>query len=418
MSHSTIQWLAASLFLLALVHTFTASYVARLGHRFPKHHDLFHLFSEVEIVFGFWAMVLVLSLFLLQGKTETISYLESRNFTEPLFVFSIMVISASKPIIDGVGRFILWTSSRFPKPQQSMVFFTLCIGFIPLLGSFITEPAAMTVAALLLRQYIFADIPLSLRYATLATLFVNISIGGTLTAYAAPPILMVSQAWGWDSLFVFTTFGEKALWAVSINTSVLCYWFRRTITKNQLKIRSETEKIPLYVQIIHLIFLLGVIVFGHHPVIFIGILLFFLGFAQAYAQYQNRLILREALLVSFFLGGLIVLGGLQAWWLQPVLSSLNQIALFVGAIGLTAFTDNAALTYLGSLVSNTTPDFRFALVSGAVVGGGLTIVANAPNPVGLSILKAYFPDENIQAFRLLFYALTPTIIAAFCFWFL
>lgn len=137
--------------------------------------------------------------------------------------------------------------------------------------------------------------------------------------------------------------------------------------------------------------------------------------AQAYPRYQAPLILREALLVAFFLGGLVVLGGMQRWWLQPLLLSLSQDGVFVGATLLTAFTDNAALTYLGSLVPNLPASFQYALVAGAVTGGGLTIIANAPNPAGQAILRQYFGEEGIKPLGLLAAALLPTLVAGLAF---
>ena len=131
-------------------------------------------------------------------------------------------------------------------------------------------------------------------------------------------------------------------------------------------------------------------------------------------HHQNPIVLRPALLVGFFLAGLVVHGGLQAWWIAPVLSSLGETPLFWGATFLTAFNDNAAITYLGSLVPTLTPAVKQALVSGAVVGGGLTVIANAPNPAGQTILSKYFPD-GVSPLRLFLSASIPTAIAAFFF---
>ncbi len=47
---------------------------------------------------------------------------------------------------------------------------------------------------------------------------------------------------------------------------------------------------------------------------------------------------------------------------------------------LTAITDNAALTYPGSLIDSMSVEAKYMLVAGAVTGGGLTVIANAPNP--------------------------------------
>ena len=79
---------------------------------------------------------------------------------------------------------------------------------------------------------------------------------------------------------------------------------------------------------------------------------------------------------------------------------------------LTAVTDNAALTYLGSLVEGTNEVWRYMLVAGAVAGGGLTVIANAPNPAGFSILRGCFPDGAISPKNLILAALVPTLVAA------
>ena len=52
-----------------------------------------------------------------------------------------------------------------------------------------------------------------------------------------------------------------------------------------------------------------------------------------------------------------------------------------------------------------------ALVGGAIAGGGLTLIANAPNPAGAAILKDSFPDRAISPLGLLAAATPPTLIA-------
>lgn len=419
MTESTIslpEIFAAGIFALAVLHTFSTKLFAHLAHVQPRHAGLWHLLGEVEVVFGFWAFVLLAVLFALTGKTDAIEYMESRNFTEPLFVFVIMVIAASRPILEFCGAAVRGMAGMLPMAREVAIFF-LCLTLIPLLGSFITEPAAMTLAALMLRdRYFSQNISSRLKYATLGVLFVNVSIGGTLTSFGAPPVLMVAATWAWDTAFMFTTFGWKAALAVLLNTTLLTVLFRHELAGmgGQGK-AADKLGVPVSVALIHLVFLVAVVLFAHHPSIFMGIFLLFLGYTEAYERYQDRLILREGLLVAFFLAGLIVLGGLQQWWLQKTLLGVEPTLLFFLATGLTAITDNAALTYLASLVEGVTPGFQYAIVAGAVTGGGLTIIANAPNPAGIAILKSSFSDESVSPLGLFLAALPPTVVAALAF---
>jgi len=158
-----------------------------------------------------------------------------------------------------------------------------------------------------------------------------------------------------------------------------------------------------------------VVTFAHHPPVFLGLFLFFMGVATAYRRHQGTLILREGLLVAFFLAGLVVLGGQQQWWLQPLLMGMDATTVYFGATALTAITDNAALTYLGSLVPGLSEEFKVALVAGAVTGGGLTVIANAPNPAGVAILRSKFEDGAIHPLGLLVAALPPTMVAVLAF---
>ena len=94
--------------------------------------------------------------------------------------------------------------------------------------------------------------------------------------------------------------------------------------------------------------------------------------------------------------------------------SLNDQLLMLGATVLTAFNDNAAITYLAAQVHDLAPSAKYAVVAGAVTGGGLTVIANAPNPAGQSILSKFFKD-GISPLGLLLGALVPTIIVYLCF---
>lgn len=411
MNPTNIQIIGACLFAVALLHTFSTKFFERLAHTRPTHAGLWHLLGEVEVVFGFWAFVLMIVMFLTEGKATATQYLDTRNFTEPLFVFAIMVAAASKPILQAAGGLTRTLARWLPLPT-GWSFTLVTLTLVPLMGSFITEPAAMTLAALLLRDGLYSH-PISnrLKYAVLGVLFVNVSIGGTLTPYAAPPVLMVASAWGWDLAFMFLNFGDKAALAVAINAMGLVLLFGRELKALPPLSQPEEQRPPLLITAIHILLLAGIVVFAHHTAVFLGLFMLFLGFTAAYERYQSPLILREGLLVAFFLAGLVVLGGQQQWWLEPLLLKMDANAVFFGATALTAITDNAALTYLGSLVPGLSDEFKYALVAGAVTGGGLTIIANAPNPAGASILKGKFDDQAIHAGGLLLAALLPTLVA-------
>lgn len=410
-----IQVIGATLFAVAVLHTFSTKFFEHLAHTQPRHAGIWHLLGEVEVVFGFWAMVLMVFMFAVSGKQEATAYLDSRNFTEPMFVFAIMVIAATRPILEFAGSLVRFLARCMPLPRGMAMYF-LVLAFVPMLGSFITEPAAMTLAALMLRDTLFSrSISKRLQYATIGVLFVNISIGGTLTPFAAPPVLMVAGKWNWDMWFMVSNFGWKAAVAVCFNAAAAMLLFRRELGHMAQLPDSDAPKMPLSVVLVHLMFLVLVVLFAHHPAVFMGLFLFFMGFVTAYERHQDKLILREALLVAFFLAGLVVLGGQQQWWLEPILMGMDSTAVFFGATALTAITDNAALTYLGSLVEGLSDEFKIALVAGAVTGGGLTVIANAPNPAGVSILRGKFEDSTINPLGLLIAALPPTLVAVLAF---
>jgi len=197
---------------------------------------LWHLLGEVEVVFGIWATVLIIAMMLLEGRDFAVDYLDSRNYTEPLFVFVIMVIAASKPVLRITTILIDMIARYAPLPGAVSTYFTI-MAVVPLVGSLITEPAAMTLAALLLRDRFYQhNLSRKLMYGTLGTLFVNISIGGTLTNFAAPPVLMVASTWHWDSWFMLSHFGWKAATATVINATIVTLLFQ-----NELRALPEGE---------------------------------------------------------------------------------------------------------------------------------------------------------------------------------
>ena len=415
-SIGTLEVVGAALFALAVIHTFSTRYFEHLAHTRTTHSGLWHLLGEVETVFGFWALLLLAFMALAYGWGAASSYLDSRQFVEPMFVFVVMVIAASRPIMHLATASVRVVARVMPM-QPAMAGYFLSLSLVPLLGSLITEPAAMTLAALMLRDRIFAgEASNRLKYATLGVLFVNISVGGTLTHFAAPPVLMVAAKWGWTTPYMLSMFGAKAALAVLINAMAVTYLFRRELSQRAaLPVEGDRQPVPPAFVIVNLAILAAVVFTNHDPEAFMGLFLLFLGLAEAYGRHHDRLILREGLMVAFFLAGLVVLGEPQRWWLQDLLGRLDEATLFYGAAALTAITDNAALTYLGSLVDGVSDDYKYSLVAGAVAGGGLTVIANAPNPAGFAILKDYFEDRSINALGLFVAALAPTLVAIACF---
>ena len=411
MTDSAVQWMAAAIFAVAIIHTFSASFFQRLAYIRPAHAGIWHLLGEVEVVFGFWAIVLVGAMFVLAGRTTATEYVDSRDYTEAMFVFAILVVAGSRTVLLLARALVGLLARALPLPGlQGLYFATLA--FVPLLGSLVTEPAAMTLGALLLRDELFGHrISTRLKYATVGVLFVNVSIGGTLTAFAAPPVLMVAAKWNWGFWEMLTIFGWKSALAVAVNAAGAALLFRSELNALPGPNAARMDGVPLPVTALHLLLLGGVVAFAHHPPIFLGLLLLFLGFATAYPQFQDRLLLREGLLVAFFLAGLVVLGGQQQWWLDPLLRGMDATTVYFAATALTAVTDNAAITYLASQVEGLTDQFKYAVVAGAVTGGGLTVIANAPNPAGYAILRGSFENEAIRPLWLLLAALPPTMTA-------
>lgn len=419
-----IDYLGTAFFFLALMHTFLVSYFAKLAHRFQKGsaaEAFFHLLSEIEVVFGFWGFLFFIIWALIEGVKPVINYQESLNLTEPLFIFCIMVMASSRPIITLARQLILFMAIHITKLISiNPVGIQFCILLIvgPLLGSLITEPAAITITALLLYRMIDTQkIDSQLLYGIVGLLFVNISVGGALTHFAAPPILIVARTWGWNFLDVFMNLGIAALIAVILNTLTFLILFKNKINSMLNSIEVDHYPMPHWVIISHVIFLGLIVMTAHHPQVFIGLFLIFIGLVTVTNRYQDQLKFRESLMVAFFLSGLIVFGSFQRWWLEPIISNLSQTSLYLVASGLTAVTDNAALTYLGSQVPNLNDLSKWSLVAGALVGGGLTILANAPNPAGFSILSSKFPDSSLNAIKLFKGAFLPTLIALICFYF-
>jgi len=423
---------ATVIFLLAITHTFVAPVFARIAHRLEHEHaqrhgpgapterhgevsfmaQLFHFLGEIEAIFGIWSAPLLIALTLVKSWPVARDYLgHGLVFTEPMFVVVVMTIAASRPVLKLAERLMAVAASLGGGSPLAWWLSILTVG--PILGSLITEPAAMTISALLLAKRFYQLHPsTSFAYATLGLLFVNISVGGTLTHFAAPPVLMVAGKWGWGFSHMLVHFGWKALLGILTANFLYAFYFRRQFAAMSGSSPSEStaaRDVPAWVTVGHVVFLGWTVLNSHYPPLFVGGFLFYLAFVQATGHHQSALQLRPALLVGFFLAGLVVHGGLQGWWIAPVLSRLAETPLFLGAVTLTAFNDNAAITYLASLVPDFSEAMKHSVVAGAVVGGGLTVIANAPNPAGQSILAKFFED-GVSPLRLFLGALIPTLV--------
>ena len=533
--------IATLIFFFAIIHTFLTSRFLAISHKWEHQHEqkiadgvvdkhsvhhgarLFHFLGEVEAVFGIWAVALFIAIFFFYDWSTVVFYADERvNFTEAEFVVVVMTLAATRPILK-LAESIMWRIANLLGGTLTSWWFTI-LTFGPILGSFITEPAAMTISALLLANKLYELQPSDkFKYGTIGLLFVNVSIGGTLTHFAAPPVLMVASPWNWSMAYMCTNFGWKAVIGILISNGLYFLIFKKELSQLQQKFelrnlkdeiqrryldRREVEAefdriaagldeesgftktftqkteaavikikerlgdrlkerhlpsiikegidrtlvreafeqrfeeiklsayrrlfpgllpkdqrppfedpdwderddpVPAWVTFVHLLFLGWTILNAHHPELFVLGFLFFLGFAVVTSPYQNRITLKPALLVGFFLAGLVIHGGVQGWWIEPVLGNLREIPLMLGATILTAFNDNAAITFLSTLVPGFTDSLKYAVVAGAVAGGGLTVIANAPNPAGQSILKKYF-ENGVSPAGLLKAAIVPTAI--------
>lgn len=384
--------------------------------------QMLHFLGEVEVVFGLWGIALAAAIAAFKGWPVVVQYMgRTVDYTEPLFVVVIMTLASTRPVMRLAESGLSLLASVGGQTIAAWWLSILIIG--PLLGSFVTEPGAMTISALLLaRQFYHYDPPPRLKYATIGLLFVNVSVGGTLTNFAAPPMIMVAGPWKWDLAYMFVHFGWRAVLGIVVSTLLYFAVFRRDFTaleqarlaKGRFLTVGAGAHIPAWIIAVHVGLVVYSVAVSQYPPLFIGGFLFFLAFAQATAHHQKKLDLRSPLLVGFFLAGLVVHGGLQSWWLQPVLHSLGRMALFWGATFLTSFNDNAAITYLATLVPNLGEALKHAVVAGAVTGGGLTVIANAPNPAGQSLLQRFFPD-GVSPLGLAAAAVVPTLIMAAAF---
>ncbi|MBU6446865.1 MAG: hypothetical protein KGQ49_05650, partial [Verrucomicrobia bacterium] len=353
------------------------------------------------------------------GWTIGLEYVNTRDYTETLFVVVILSMSSTRPIVHAAEKLIHWVARGFGASLSSFWFVLLTLG--PLLGSLITEAAAMAVCALLLAHKFYEYHPSKkLAYATLGLLFVNVSIGGVLTDFASPAVLILAHCWHWTMSDMFLNFGWKAVCGIVLSNTLYWLYFRKELAHMNVRIKAidiysahtnppTDTPIPIWITFIHMLFMALIVSVSHYPAIFIAVFLFFIGFHQATRPHQHPIRLGRPLMVGLFLAGLIIHGGLQGWWVAKLLEGLSPLSVMGVAMALTGFNDNTAISYLSTLIPDWGKAFQYAVFTGVVAGGGLSVIANAPNPAGYSILKKYF-EKGIHPISLFLAALIPTII--------
>jgi hypothetical protein len=354
-------------FLLAVLHTFWAGKLTALAHRVEARQEkpslraeLLHLLGEVEIVFGLWAAVLLVVLTAFAGFGAAAHYVdETVNYTEPVFVFVIMALASTRPVVGFAESALRRVAALGGGTPAAWWMTILTLG--PVLGSFNTAPAAMTICALLLaRQFYDLEPSSSLKYATLGLLFVNVSIGGTLTHFAAPPVLMVSRAWSWTTPFMLAHFGWKAVLASVLSAGACFVLFRKELRGLAGRTRIDVEEpsedarargmlpVPAWVVGVHLAFMGWTVFNAHHIPLFLG------GFCSSWDSPAPRRPTtpagpEDSAWSASSWPGSSSHGGLQGWWIGPMLRRLADTPLFLGATALAAFNDNAIITYLSTL---------------------------------------------------------------------
>jgi len=192
-----IEILASVLFGLAVLHTFCVKRFSHWAHKYPEgslQENLLHFLAETEVVFGLWAAVLFLGIAVVtQSLHGAVEYIENLNFTEPKFVFVVMVVGGDAAVVT-LAEQLITLAARLIPARDATGFYIAALFLGPLLGSFITEPAAMTLLALVLkRRYFDRGISRKLAYATPRAAFCERLHRRHAHAFAAPPVLMVAS---------------------------------------------------------------------------------------------------------------------------------------------------------------------------------------------------------------------------------
>ena len=438
LEYSPFHLIALLIFICAVIHTLSVNKIHHWAKSFQRNHpagkgkllkavsQILFFFSEVEIVFAFWVIPLFIAICYFYDWTIALEYINTRDYTEPLFVVVVLSMSATRPIVHIAESAIRWCAKGLGGSLSAWWFVLLTLG--PLIGSLITEAGAMTLSALLLSRQFYIHKPSSrLAYASLALLFVNISVGGVLTDFASPAVLVLAHCWHWTLSDMFFDFGWKAALGIFLANSLYWFFFRKELAdlnsekqkldRHASKSAEKEAPIPIWVTLTHVIFVVWIVVVSHYTAVFVASYLFFVGFHQASRDHQYPIRLARPMLVGLFLAGLVIHGGLQGWWVVDLLRGISPLSVMGVAMSLTAFNDNTAISYLAGLVPDWGDLYEYAVFTGIIAGGGLTVIANAPNPAGYAILKHHF-DGGIRPIKLFLWALTPTLLLYAVFYFL
>jgi hypothetical protein len=471
------------MFFCAIVHTFLSSKFLSKAHRWEHEQaekirhglanpqsvhygaELFHFPGEVEVIFGLWAIALIVAIIGFHDWTTFVDYISTQvNFTEALFVVVIMTLAGTRPVLK-VSELAMQKIADLLGGSLTAWWFTI-FTLVPLLGSLITEPAAMTISAMLLSRFGWKAVlgilvANGLYFAVFRKELVSLQHDFALQALkdkTQTELLKrrdqeaeidrigpeANQELGFrlaverrlDQIVEHVKARLEAeylpgLMKPGADQDLVREAFEKRLEEIKLRrIRRDMpgllpagerppfidpdwarrdDPVPAWIIAVHVVFMVWTIASAHYPELFVPGLLFFLGFAQVTPPFQNRINLKPPLLVGFFLGGLVAHGGVQGWWIEPVLGNLAEVPLMLCATILTAVNDNAAITFLSTLVPGFTDGFKYAVVAGAVAGGGLTVIANAPNPAGLSILKKHF-ENGVSPAGLFNAAIIPTAV--------
>lgn len=428
---SLFHILTLSIFILAIMHTLLANHFVTLANhveaiyakknrsirsekRISTLAEMLRFLGEIEIVFALWVIPLIIVILIFYDWTTVVGYVNSKIYAEPFFIVIIMSLASTRPILQFAEKWVHFIAKKLGDTPAS--WWITIMTLTPALGSFITEAAAMTIAALLLKNrfYIYGTSK-KLAYGTLGLLFVNFSVGGMLTNIAAPPSLILSKCFNWSGADFFHQFGFKTLLGILLVNSLYFILFRKEFKKlKKFKYEIEHEikkeaKIPFWITFMNLLFITWVIFMKDNPPLFMGGYLMFLGFHHATRPHQSPLTLKRPLMVGLFLAGLALHTEFQKWWIEKILTGFGYGEMMVAGAFVTSFTENATVAYLTCLLPDLTPLIKYALVSGLIAGGGLTVIAHSPNLVGQTILKKYF-RRGVSPLYLFLGALPATLI--------